>query len=56
MCRELFYTAESKDEVLSIVKQFNKGAMVIPPGEWDPRIRIDPPEKFLSKVLDFNRF
>ena len=23
--------------------------MVIPPGEWNPKIRIEPPEKYLSK-------
>lgn len=45
--------AKSKEEILSAVKQFNRSTMVIPPGEWNPKIRIEPPEKFLSKVLFF---
>lgn len=24
--------------------------MIIPPSEWNPKIRIEPPEKYLSKV------
>jgi hypothetical protein len=55
VCRELFYSAKSKEEILSVVRQFNKGTMVIPPGEWNPKIRIDPPEKYLSKVYNFAR-
>ena len=51
ICRELFYSATSKEEILSVVSQFVRSTMVIPPGEWNPRIRIEPPEKFLSKVL-----
>jgi hypothetical protein len=27
---------------------------VLPPGEWDPNIRLDPPEKLLSKVCTFS--
>lgn len=49
VCRELFYSAQSKDEIRGIVNQFNRGTMVIPPSEWNPKIRIEPPEKFLSK-------
>lgn len=49
VCRELFYSAQTKDDVISVVQQFNRGTMVIPPSEWNPKIRIEPPEKFLSK-------
>ncbi len=49
VCRELFYSATTKDEIRSAVDHFNRGSMVIPPSEWNPRIRIEPPEKFLSK-------
>ena len=50
VCRELFYSAKSREDVLSVIEQFNRGTMVIPPGEWNPKIRIEPPEKYLSKV------
>ena len=50
VCRELFYSAKNKEDIINVVTQFNKGTMVIPPGEWNPKIRIEPPEKFLSKV------
>jgi len=49
VCREHFYSAQSKQDILNIIEQFNRNTMVIPPGEWNPTIRIEPPEKFLSK-------
>jgi hypothetical protein len=49
VCRELFYSATTKDEIRSAVDQFNRSTMVIPPSEWNPRIRIEPPDKYLSK-------
>lgn len=45
----MFYSAETKDQILQVVNHFNRGTMVIPPSEWNPKIRIEPPEKFLSK-------
>jgi sodium bicarbonate cotransporter 5 len=50
VCRELFYTARGREDMLSAVDVFNRDTMVIPPGEWNPKIRIEPPEKFMSKV------
>lgn len=50
LCRELFYSAQSTEDMLGLVEKFNRGTMVIPPGEWNPKIRIEPPEKYLSKV------
>ena len=41
---------KNKDDIISAIDQFNKGTMVIPPSEWNPKIRIEPPDKFLSKV------
>jgi hypothetical protein len=49
VCREHFYSAQNKEDILNIIEQFNRNTMVIPPGEWNPTIRIEPPEKFLSK-------
>ena len=31
------------------MSHFNKSTMVIPPSEWNPKIRIEPPETYLSK-------
>lgn len=50
VCRELFYCAKSKQDILEALNQFNRNTMVIPPGEWNPKIRIEPPENCLSKV------
>ena len=49
VCRELFYSAKSRADILSVVDQFNRGTMVIPPSEWNPKIRIEPPAKYMSK-------
>ena len=46
----MFYSAQTKSDIISIVQKFNRDTMVIPPSEWNPKIRIEPPEKFLSKV------
>jgi sodium bicarbonate cotransporter 5 len=49
VCRELFYSAKCREDMLGVVDQFNRGTMVIPPGEWNPKIRIEPPVKYMSK-------
>ena len=49
-CRELFYSAQSQEDILSAINQFNKNAVLIPPSEWDPKIMIEPPEHYLSKA------
>jgi hypothetical protein len=54
VCRELFYSARSREHILASLDHFNRGTMLIPPGEWNPKIRIEPPEKFLSKVNTLN--
>ena len=49
VCRELFYSAQSRENIIEAVRNFNKNTMVIPPGEWNPKIKIEPPETYLSK-------
>lgn len=49
VCRELFYYARNKLDIIDCLNQFNKNTMVIPPSEWNPKIRIEPPEKVFSK-------
>lgn len=50
ICRESFYYAAKKQDIIDTLDQFNRNTMVIPPSEWNPKIRIEPPERFLSKV------
>ena len=49
VCRELFYAAQNREQVIEAVRNFNKSTMVIPPGEWNPKIKIEPPQTYLSK-------
>jgi len=49
VCRAMFYSAHSKEDIIKVVEYFNLGTMVIPPSEWDPKIRIEPPERFMSR-------
>lgn len=53
VCRELFYAAEDRLEVVEAIVQFNQSTIVIPPSEWNPKILIEPPETYLSKVSCF---
>lgn len=49
LCRELFYAAQSKQDLLEAINHLSRNTVLIPPSEWDPKIRIEPPEKYLSK-------
>ncbi|CAF0829892.1 unnamed protein product [Brachionus calyciflorus] len=49
LCRELFYAAKTKENCVETIDRFNRCTLVIPPSEWNPKIRIEPPEKYLSK-------
>ena len=37
--------AENKDDFIAGVKDFLQGGTVLPPGQWDPSVRIEPPTK-----------
>ena len=37
VCRELFYSAQTKSDIISAVLSFNRNTMVIPPSEWNPK-------------------
>ena len=50
ICREFAYTARSSDDVMQMMDRFMQDTYVIPPSEWDPSIRIEPPPKYMSKV------
>ncbi|CAF1042986.1 unnamed protein product [Adineta steineri] len=49
ICREFAYTAKDSDDVMQMMDRFMQDTYVIPPSEWDPSIRIEPPSKYTSK-------
>ena len=51
ICRELAYVAKDSQGVLDMMDRFMQDTYVIPPSEWDPTIRIEPPQKYTSKVM-----
>jgi hypothetical protein len=58
--REVAYKARTRNDILTGIDEFLDQVTVLPPGEWDPKIRIDPPTSVPSQVLTYmqccNRF
>ncbi len=50
ICREFAYSAKNSQDVKDMMDRFMHDTYVIPPSEWDPTIRIEPPPKYMSKV------
>ncbi|WAR10334.1 S4A7-like protein [Mya arenaria] len=48
--REVAYKARNRTEILLGVDEFLDQVTVLPPGEWDPKIRIEPPDNVPSQV------
>jgi len=46
---EVAYRAKHRDHLLAGVDEFMDAVTVLPPGEWDPAIRIEPPDKVPSQ-------
>ncbi|PAA82766.1 hypothetical protein BOX15_Mlig021175g4, partial [Macrostomum lignano] len=46
---DIAYLAKSKEDLLSGVDEFLKCCTVLPPNEWDPSIRIEPPKEIPSQ-------
>ena len=44
------YKAKNKHDILNAFDVFLDQVTVLPPGEWDPSIRLDPPNKLPLKV------
>ncbi len=51
ICREFAYTSKDSDDIMQMMDRFMQDTYVIPPSEWDPTIRIEPPSKYTSKVM-----
>ncbi|XP_029920440.1 electrogenic sodium bicarbonate cotransporter 4 isoform X3 [Myripristis murdjan] len=55
MVDELFsdvaYKARDREDLIAGVDEFLDEVIVLPPGEWDPKIRIEPPKKVPSAEM-----
>ncbi len=49
LCRELFYAANKRDDLIDAVNYLSRSTMALPPSSWDPKIRIEPPDRYMSK-------
>ncbi len=45
------YRARTREEILQGVDEFLDNVTCLPPGEWDPAIRLEPPPSLPSQVL-----
>jgi hypothetical protein len=52
ICREFAYSSKTTEDIKEMMVRFMHDTYVIPPSEWDPTIRIEPPQKYMSKVSD----
>ena len=48
---DVAYKAKKRDHLLAGLDEFLDAVTVLPPGEWDPSIRIEPPTSLPSQVL-----
>lgn len=49
---DIAYRARNRDDLLMGIEEFTNAVTVLPPGEWDPSIRIEPPETLPSQVRE----
>jgi hypothetical protein len=47
---DVAYKAKNRGHLLAGVDEFLDAVTVLPPGEWDPSIRIEPPAAIPSQV------
>lgn len=47
---DVAYKAHNRTDLLDGVDEFLDQVTVLPPGEWDPNIRIEPPTSIPSQV------
>ena len=44
------YKAKDRNDLVAGIDEFLDQVTVLPPGEWDPSIRIEPPKNVPSQV------
>lgn len=47
---DVAYKAKDRGDLLAGIDEFLDQVTVLPPGEWDPSIRIEPPKNVPSQV------
>lgn len=45
---DIAYKAKHRQDLLAGIEEFLDEVIVLPPGEWDPDIRIEPPKSLPS--------
>lgn len=54
LCSKVFhdvaYKAKDRNDLIAGIDEFLDQVTVLPPGEWDPSIRIEPPKNVPSQV------
>ena len=45
---DIAYKAKDRQDLLAGIEEFLDEVIVLPPGEWDPDIRIEPPKSLPS--------
>lgn len=50
---DVAYKAKDRSDLLAGIDEFLDQVTVLPPGEWDPSIRIEPPKNVPSQVHRF---
>jgi anion exchange protein len=48
LCRELLYVANKRDDLIDAINYLSRSTMALPPASWDPKIRIEPPDRYMS--------
>ena len=48
---DVAYKAKQRDHLLAGLDEFLDAVTVLPPGEWDPSIRIEPPQNVRSYIF-----
>ncbi|XP_056288932.1 electrogenic sodium bicarbonate cotransporter 4-like isoform X2 [Pseudoliparis swirei] len=48
---DVAYKARDREDLIAGVDEFLDEVIVLPPGEWDPKIRIEPPKKVTSAEM-----
>ena len=49
MFHEIAYKAAKREHIIAGIDEFLDAVTVLPPGEWDPSIRIEPPDHLPSQ-------
>ncbi len=51
---DVAYKAKDRSDLVAGIDEFLDQVTVLPPGEWDPTIRIEPPKNVPSQVTEFS--